>query len=212
MDRPKTLGATFVRQIKRPGRYGDGRGGHGLSLLVKPTTTGRLSKSWSQRLYIAGRPIMIGLGSYPVITLSVARAKALHNRQVLAEGRDPRGSRAITFQRAAEKVIEMHSPGWRDPRRVKNWRSSLERFVYPILGSKPVAEIASIDIIDVIAPIWGDRRETAKKTLGRIRAVMRWSVAQGLRSDDPTVAVTAALLWVPETRPWLLTCRDVGRC
>ena len=37
MKRPATLSATFVRTIRRPGRYGDGRGGHGLSLLVKPT-------------------------------------------------------------------------------------------------------------------------------------------------------------------------------
>ncbi|MCY4363067.1 MAG: hypothetical protein OXE42_12945 [Gammaproteobacteria bacterium] len=45
MKRPKILSASFVRTINRPGRYGDGRGGHGLSLLVKPMTNGRLSKS-----------------------------------------------------------------------------------------------------------------------------------------------------------------------
>ena len=44
-----------------------GRGGHGLSVLVKPTKTGRWSKSWSQRLYIDGKPILVGLGSYPVV-------------------------------------------------------------------------------------------------------------------------------------------------
>ena len=37
MKRPKTLSAAFVKTVKRPGRYGDGLGGHGLSLLVKPT-------------------------------------------------------------------------------------------------------------------------------------------------------------------------------
>ena len=31
MKRPATLSAPFVRTIRRPGRYGDGRGGHGLS-------------------------------------------------------------------------------------------------------------------------------------------------------------------------------------
>ena len=40
MKRPKMLSATFVRTVSRPGRYGDGRGGFGLSLLVKPRTTG----------------------------------------------------------------------------------------------------------------------------------------------------------------------------
>ena len=46
--RPKMLSATFVRTVNVPGRYGDGRGGLGLSLLVKPASRGGFSKSWSQ--------------------------------------------------------------------------------------------------------------------------------------------------------------------
>ena len=136
-----------------------------MSLLVKPTSTGRLSKTWSQRLRINAKPAMIGLGAYPV----------------------------VTFEQAAERVIALHAPNWRDPRRVQNWRSSLERFVYPRLGSKPVAEIEAADILAVISPIWADRRESARKVLGRIRAVLRWAVAEGLRGDDPSDAVRAAL-------------------
>ena len=62
MKRPKKLSASFVKTVNRPGRYGDGRGGFGLSLLVKPTTTGRLSKTWSQRLRIHGSSVNVGLG------------------------------------------------------------------------------------------------------------------------------------------------------
>ena len=193
MDRPKTLSAAFVKSVRTPGRYGDGRGGYGLSLLVKATTTGRMSKSWSQRLYIGGRPVMIGLGAYPVVTLAEARTKALENRRALAQGRDPRGERAVTFQQAAENVIALHSPNWTDPRRVHNWTSSLERFVYPQLGAKPIAEVDAADILAVVGPIWADRRETARKVLGRIRTVLRWAVAEGLRRDDPSDAVRAAL-------------------
>ena len=69
MTRPKRLSAAFVRTVKRPGRYGDGRGGYGLSLLVKPTASGRLSKTWAQRMRIGGRPFNVGLGPYPVVTL-----------------------------------------------------------------------------------------------------------------------------------------------
>ena len=29
---------------------------------------------------------------------------------------------------------------------------------------------------------------------------------------DPVLAAVQDHLWVPETRPWSLTCRDVGRC
>ena len=115
MDRPATLSASFVRTIKRPGRYGDGRGSHGLSLLVRPTTNGRYSKTWSQRLYIDARPVMVGLGSYPVVTLAEARNKALENRRALAQGKDPRRSRAIpTFEQATEAVIAIRADTWRD--------------------------------------------------------------------------------------------------
>ena len=39
----------YLRQIRDEGqgRYGDGRGGLGLSLLVKKTVAGRCSKTWS---------------------------------------------------------------------------------------------------------------------------------------------------------------------
>ena len=45
VKRPKRLSATFVNTVNAPGRYGDGRGGHGLSLLVKLATHGGFSKS-----------------------------------------------------------------------------------------------------------------------------------------------------------------------
>ena len=88
----RPLTAAFVRTVTRPGRYGDGRGSFGLSLLVKQTKIqGRLSKTWSQQVTINGRPTSIGLGSYPRVTLAQARKTALHNRRELDSGRDPRG-------------------------------------------------------------------------------------------------------------------------
>ena len=52
--RPRTLTAAFVRSINRPSVYGDGRGGRGLSLRVHRTATGRITKTWRQRLRIRG--------------------------------------------------------------------------------------------------------------------------------------------------------------
>ena len=57
MVRSQKLSAAFVKTVTRPGRYGDGRGGHGLSLLVKPASSGGLSKSWAQRVRTGGRPV-----------------------------------------------------------------------------------------------------------------------------------------------------------
>lgn len=84
MHRPATLSATFVRTVRQPGRYGDGRGGHGLSLLVKPTKIlGRLSKTWAKRTRINGKYTYRGLGSYPAVTLAEARRRVLRKKRAI---------------------------------------------------------------------------------------------------------------------------------
>ena len=196
MERPKRLSATFVRQVKEPGRYGDGRGGFGLSLLVKTTSTGRLSKSWSQRLRIGGRPVNIGLGAFPVVTLAEAREAALENRREVAQGRDPR-SRAgdvPTFEQAIEKVLAIHAPNWKNPRTVEIVRRSLTEYAVPRIGRKLVSEIGTADVLAVLVPIWNEKRETAKRVRQRLGQVFRWAVAEGYREDNPAGdAIGAAL-------------------
>ncbi len=195
MKRPKTLSATFVKTITVPGRYGDGRGGYGLSLLVKPTSTGRLSKTWSQRLRIAGRPCNIGLGAYPVVTLAEARKAALENRRAVARGRDPRTGGMPTFAAAVDRVIAIHAASWRDSgRSEKQWRASLRDYAMPQLGRKPVDKITTADVLAVLVPIWSAKPETARRVRQRIGAVMRWAVAEGYRDDNPAgEAIGAAL-------------------
>ena len=197
MQRPKTLSATFVKTVNRPGRYGDGRGGHGLSLLVKLTSTGRLSKSWAQRLRMNGEPFDIGLGSYPATTLAVAREKALSNAQVVAEGEDPRTPVAAvpTFDDALETVIGLHRDNWKDGGKTENlWHRSLRDYAIPTLGRKLVSEITSADVLGVLAPIWAHKRPTAMKVRRRVSAVMKWAIVEGYRDDNPAGdAITAAL-------------------
>ena len=195
MIRPKQLSAAFVKTVTRPGRYGDGRGGHGLSLLVKPTTTGRLSKTWSQRLQVEGKAVNMGLGSYPVVTLAHARKKALANRRAVAQGSDPRGSGVPTVAEAAERVIAIHRESWRPGSKSEaQWRASLRDYVLPRLGSKPVGQVTTSDVLAVLVPIWSGKRETARRVRQRIGAVMKWAVAEGYREDNPAGDVIGAAL------------------
>ena len=60
------LCATFVKTVSVPGRYGDGYGGHGLSLLVTPRKSDDFSKTWAQAISPNGTKTSLGLGSYPV--------------------------------------------------------------------------------------------------------------------------------------------------
>ncbi len=194
--RPAVLTAAFVRTINRPGRYGDGRGGHGLSLLVKPTVNGRWSKTWSQRVKIGGRLTNVGLGSYPVITLAEARARALENARTVAAGKDPRTGDAPTVAEAWEQVIRLRRPSWRDGGKSENqWRASFRDYVEPTMGSKSVSEVTTADVLAVLMPHWHERAETMRRVKQRLGAVLGWALAQGHRDDNParSEALTAAL-------------------
>ena len=195
MDRPRTLSAAFVKTVRTPGRFGDGRGGHGLSLLVKSTTTGRLSKSWSQRLRVDGQPVNMGLGSFPVVSLAEARAAALSNRRAVAKGLDPRNLAAgvPTFSEAAGKVIDLNAPNWRNPKSAAQWRASLRDYAGSLSGRK-VDTITSGDVLAVLMPIWNDKRETARRVRQRISAIMKWAIASGFRPDNPAGDAIAAAL------------------
>ena len=60
-------------------RGGDGYGGLGLSLRVTPRKSGGLSKTWAQAISANGTKTSLGLGSYPVVTLAMARDRTLTN-------------------------------------------------------------------------------------------------------------------------------------
>ena len=125
LNRPATLSASFAKAVTKEGRYGDGRGGHGLSLLVKRNASGKLSKSWSQRLTLNGTNTRKGLGSFPRVTLALARKRALSNVQALEEGRNP-WERKPTFAELANRTVAMNSTYWRGSRTEAIWRSTLE--------------------------------------------------------------------------------------
>ncbi len=182
-----------MRSISRPGRYGDGRGGHGLSLLVKQTANGRWSKTWAQRLRISGRTVSLGLGSYPAVSLALARERALANRQAVEEGRDPRRRHAVTFAEAMAAVVDLHRPNWKPTSNTEQqWRSLLAHHIDPTIGPMPVADVAAADVVAVLDRVW-DRPELARRTARRISTTMKWAMGRGLRETDPTSAAVAAM-------------------
>ena len=195
MKRPKTLSAAFVRTIRQPGIYGDGRGSRGLALRVYRMDNGRVSRRWRQRVRIGGRLTTIALGQYPELSLQDARRQAIENSRTASKGMDPRGDGIPTFAEAAEKVIKLHAKGWRHPERMTvQWRQSLRDYVVPKIGSKPVGKITTADVMAVLTPIWSTKTATARIVRQRLGAVMKWAIAKGYREDNPAGdAITAAL-------------------
>jgi integrase len=166
-----------------PGRHMDGTV-RGLTLLVWSSG----ARSWVLRYQIAGRRRDMGLGPYPEITLARAREKALEARRLVKEGIDPmdarRRAKVLTFQAAAESLIESKRPGWRNAKHAAQWTATLTTYVYPKLGAMDVKAIDTRAVLDVLRPIWTTKAETASRVRQRVEAVLDYAAALGLRAGE----------------------------
>ena len=198
----RPLTAAFVAAVKHSGekpfaeRHCDA-GRLGLTLNVRPTGT----KSWVQTIVIRGKRRAMGLGPYPQVGLAAARKRAFQNSQIAREGGDPRRPKAHPprFREAAAQLIDVQASSWTNPKSRAQWGASLAAYVFPTLGDLRVDRIEPADVLAVLTPIWGTKRETAQRVRQRIAAVMRWTIANGHRPDNP--AGDAVLQALPRRRP-----------
>ncbi len=185
----KELGALAVSRLKVPGWHAVG-GVTGLGLQVTPTG----ARSWSLRIVIAGKRRELGLGGFPTVQIAAARDKARQARELVSQGVDPilmkktassalqaAQARAVTFRTVAERYIEAHDAGWRNPKHAAQWTSTLTQYAYPHLGAMLVASIDTAAVLKVLQPIWSTKTETASRVRGRIESVLDYATAQGLR-------------------------------
>ena len=146
----------------------------GLALRVSDT-----HKSWSLHYTLGGKRRRLTFGAYPVISLASARTRADEARAAIAEGRDPQAIASETLQ----AICELYMAREGDKLRTVKWRRGvLDRHVYPILGSRPIAEIKRSEIVRLLDRIEeGSGSTMATQTLAIIRKVMNW---HAMRSDD----------------------------
>ena len=183
------LSAVGIKALKTPGAYADGNG-----LTLRVTDGG---KRWIQRITVGGKRRNIGLGGYPAVALKEAREIAVANLEAIRQGRDPIAERQRpampTFRQTAEQVIELRRPTWSSERHATQWTESLTNHAYPLIGSKPVDEITTADVLAVLTPIWTSKGPTATRVKQRMRVIFDYAIASGWRSDNPAAAVASAL-------------------
>lgn len=112
------------------------------------------------------------------------RARALlgevaHDRDPLQERRDQVARERDTFQAVAESYFAREG---KKLRTVDERRRTLDRLVYPVMGSRPIVDIRRSDIVRLLDNIEDDSGPVmADRTLAYIRKVMNWHAS---RSDD----------------------------
>ena len=148
------------------GTYSDGLG-TGLILRVKKR--GRKNYAfWSQRVMINGKRKDLGLGSPPIISLAMARQKAIENKRLITAGIDPLASKkadrnSITFKEAVEKYYEIKQKELRNAKSAMNWINSFHTHVLPNFGEINVEDITHRDILRILEPIWETKNASATK-------------------------------------------------
>ena len=165
--------------------------GGGLYLQVTKTAAGQLNKSWLFRYFVAGRERQMGLGSLTEVKLADARQVAAECRQRRLDGIDPIEAResarrtaeasGITFRRAFETFFATKRKSLSNEKHAAQWQSTMETYVFPIIGNRPVGEIEAREILDLLTPIWFAKTETARRVLQRLEAVFKSAILRGYR-------------------------------
>ncbi len=168
----------------------------GLGLYVRVTPSG--GKQWRYRFQLYGRERHMGLGSYPAISLAMARELHRSARTKVKLGVDPIESReehkaekmaAIvasknTFEVVARDWLASVGKSWTQGTR-ERVASQMERWVFPHIGNKPIADIRTPMITEVLDNIVNKGRAyTAHKQRTYIRRVFNRAIVReigGLR-------------------------------
>lgn len=205
----KPLGEMDLRRIQEgsgkplrdtPGLHmvgGAGAQGLGLQVRAAQVDGGHVSRSWVLRFMLDGTRRDMGLGSFPQVSLAQARERAREARALMAKGIDPVRERqrqrslalaeqagSMTFRAAAGELIKTKEAGWTNPKHAAQWRTTLEQYAYPVLGSLQVEDIRLAHVAKVLNPLWHAKTETAQRLRGRIEAVLDWAGAHGYRSGE----------------------------
>ena len=212
MDRPARLSQRFVDGIKEPGRYFDGSGAFGLSLLVRITRAGSLSRTY-QRVQVDGRPRNLGLGSAASVSLSDARATAAKNGVRLREARRPTGinrllaevgsvavgvnpqeSTAPTVGALWEDYLQLKSAAWKPGSKTESGEQSrFIAYVTPNLVDRPIDRVERGDLVDVLSVVWHTRPKVATKLKRSLNGLLDFAVGRGHIEANPIQYAVLAL-------------------
>jgi integrase len=178
-----------------PGVHLDGGG-----LYLQVTERGR---SWLFRFTspISGRGRWMGLGPLGTVSLAKAREAAAVCRQQVRDNIDPikhredekararrTEVRAMTFDECRDAYIASKGARWRSLKHGRQWKQSLEDYVSPVFGSRPVQDVDVTLVTKALDPIWSVMPTTASRIRGRIEVILDWATVRGYRSgENPAV-------------------------
>lgn len=203
----KVLTNMEVNNIKSTGWHAVG-GVSGLLLQIKDSESpgSPQPRSWIFRKKVGASRQIMGLGSYPEISLAQARdlakelaAKVLQGVDIFNERKKQRSeiirnkSKSKTFKECAEAYLESHLVEFSNIKHRNQWVSTLTTYAYPIIGNVLVSSIGISEILDVLlqpvkverltGKFWYLKTNTASRLQGRIKVILDYAIANEYRSS-----------------------------
>jgi integrase len=188
--------ALTALQIKhaKEGMHADGNG-----LYLRVQASG--AKSWIFRFQLNGKRREMGIGTLADKAAPDARAEAGQFALLVRAGIDPIEDRkqkatqaeeaaklssasAKTFSDVAKEYIDSHKAAWKNDKHHAQWANTLETYANPFIGTKPVSEITTDDVLAILKPIWNTKTETATRVRSRIELVLSYAKAKKLRQGE----------------------------
>ncbi len=148
--------------------------GGGLRLRIKPNG----SRSWIYRFRIDGNENTNSLGTYPQVSLQIARTKLVGAKQHVAKGDNPSTANRIakanqvikgqaTFGVMSREWLEHNKPDW-SPHHYERNMGLLNRYLLPDLEKLPIDAIKEAYLFTVLKTAYD---KGAKESARRARAV-----------------------------------------
>lgn len=175
--------------------------GDGLFLVIK--ISGR--KLWRFRYQrpVTKQRTMIGLGSFPALSLANARSLRADYLALLANGIDPQVQAEVAeeqhqialdsfFSKVAADWFQLKSKSVTPDYAKDIWRS-LEKDVFPAIGELSVQQIKARALIEALKPIKArGALETVRRLVQRINEIMIYAVNTGLIELNPASGIGMA--------------------
>ena len=174
--------------------------GEGLYLWVFPDA----KKHWRMRYWQGGKEKSLLLGVFPAVSLKDARAQREAIRKQLQAGLDPSTERKADAQRrkaASANSFEAVAREWFG-KQSATWVAShtsdverrLEANIFPLLGSRPIAEIDAPELLAAIRRIESrGSYDLAHRVLQVCGQVFRYGIATGRCSRNLSADLRGAL-------------------
>lgn len=167
-------------------------------------------------VYIAtdGRRRDLTLGRAHDVPLGQARELASDCRAALAAGADPRGERlkvraeaqaeaatlearadpkTPTLRREAERLHGLLAPSWKNPKHARQWLSACTQHLPSAILDKPIGEVTTAELVDVLQPLYVKLPETARRVRTRLDATFDTAMMRGLCAGNPAAAIKRTL-------------------